>query len=250
MDIALYKKIIDMIVKEKLDIKRININGFGEPLIDSFLSERIAYTKKNLPKTTICFFTNGLLLNEETSKKVIKAGVDEINVSFNGRNKQEYKQIMGLDFDTVYRNIYNFIRIRDKMKSNAKLFLSYVYLRKKDLNRFRKQFHFVDSIITMPAEKQNKKYEDIPYSKSKYKEKEWPCIRLWNTLFISLDGKVFLCCKDFNGEMVMGDINKQSFGEIYKNFEKLRRLHLKGKFKEIPLCDECGALIQNSTLWW
>jgi radical SAM protein with 4Fe4S-binding SPASM domain len=136
------------------------------------------------------------------------------------------------------------------MKSTAKLFVSYVYLSKKDISDFTKKFSFVDSIITMPAEKFNKKYKDIPHSESRYKEKEWPCIRLWNNFFISVDGKVYLCCKDFNGEIVMGDLKKQSFHQIYGKFEKLRQFHLNKEYKKVPLCDECGALVQNSTLWW
>ena len=45
------------------------------------------------------------------------------------------------------------------------------------------------------------------------------CYRLWTNPVISWDGKVLPCCFDKDAEYVMGDLNKQTFEEIWKGSE-------------------------------
>jgi hypothetical protein len=49
---------------------------------------------------------------------------------------------------------------------------------------------------------------------------------------------------DYNGEMILGDLNKNSLKEILHNerFQSLRDAHNSGDFKAIPLCDNCDQL--------
>ena len=43
----------------------------------------------------------------------------------------------------------------------------------------------------------------------------YPCYRLWLTFTVLWDGRVSLCCADFDGRHVLGDLNTSSIREIW-----------------------------------
>jgi len=51
--------------------------------------------------------TNGLLLTPETSRKLIDAGITNINISVQGVSKERYKETCGveIDFDEYVKNL-------------------------------------------------------------------------------------------------------------------------------------------------
>ncbi len=58
----------------------------------------------------------------------------------------------------------------------------------------------------------------------------------------------------YDGEIVIGDIKKQSIREIWSGAEitKLRNLHLEGRYLKIPLCENCnyGQNQTEAPIWW
>lgn len=62
--------------------------------------------------------------------------------------------------------------------------------------------------------------------------------------FINYRGDIVLCCSDFKGEVVFGNILNASFSEIYNcDLYNLYRLaHDKGEGKTMPLCDRCNRI--------
>jgi len=60
--------------------------------------------------------------------------------------------------------------------------------------------------------------------------------------YVFVDGRVSLCCRDYEGSLVIGDIHKQTLPEIFSNnpkLEKLRNAHASGDLKDYPLCSTC-----------
>ena len=61
---------------------------------------------------------------------------------------------------------------------------------------------------------------------------------------MGFDGRVFGCCGDLNGEVVLGDMHELSLQDVW-NCDKIiemRRLHLQKRHMDIPLCRECDAM--------
>jgi hypothetical protein len=58
---------------------------------------------------------------------------------------------------------------------------------------------------------------------------------------VQVDGTVNVCCFDFDGAMLIGDLKQQSFSEIFEGAElaRIRRLHATGRADELPLCKGC-----------
>jgi radical SAM protein with 4Fe4S-binding SPASM domain len=58
---------------------------------------------------------------------------------------------------------------------------------------------------------------------------------------INWKGDVLLCCQDFYGEYVMGNVNADSLQTIWNNdkFRKYREKLSKGQRRMIPICKYC-----------
>lgn len=64
------------------NIKSLVLSGIGEPLLHPQLEQFIAFSREKLPSDAkIAFQTNGVLLDEERMKKLIKAGLNRICIS-------------------------------------------------------------------------------------------------------------------------------------------------------------------------
>lgn len=60
-------------------------------------------------------------------------------------------------------------------------------------------------------------------------------------LQVQVDGTMNVCCFDYNGVMLIGDLRSQSFREILDGPElaRIRELHATGRADELPLCAVC-----------
>ena len=55
------------------------------------------------------------------------------------------------------------------------------------------------------------------------------------------DGKVSVCCRDYSGELIIGDINNSTLDEIRKSkkLQSLQEAHTTGNLKNYNLCKNC-----------
>ena len=67
-------------------------------------------------------------------------------------------------------------------------------------------------------------------------------------MLINWDGTVSICCQDIDGEVILGDTNKESITEIWQNekYQKIRQKHLSLKTNNLKLCQNCKL----RTFWW
>ena len=67
------------------------------------------------------------------------------------------------------------------------------------------------------------------------------CFRMWGSCVITWDGKVVPCCFDKDADNIIGDLNKQTFNEIWrgKPVYDFRQKILKNR-KSIPICTNCS----------
>jgi hypothetical protein len=58
---------------------------------------------------------------------------------------------------------------------------------------------------------------------------------------VQVDGTVNVCCFDYEGQMLVGDLRTQGLGEILDGapLRRIRALHASGRADELPLCAVC-----------
>ena len=240
MEMDLYEKIIRECSRYK--IRCLHLHNFGEPLLDKLLSERIRIAKKaGLKRVKI--ISNGSLLTEEKTRELIESGLDELKISIDGHSPETFEKIRKkLKYADVVENIRQFIKIRDGQGSaTPRLTLNFV--RSKDNLSEEKAFiqywrGKVDSISIDKVHNWGIQYLN-PLKKSVIRK---PCLRVWNTFTVLWNGEVALCCLDYDGKVILGNLEQESFQDIWQG-EKLRRIrqyHIQADLSQIPICENCS----------
>ncbi|MEM4270772.1 MAG: radical SAM/SPASM domain-containing protein [Candidatus Pacearchaeota archaeon] len=249
-----FKKIVDNVLSNYSTIRLLIITGFGEPLFDKNILEKIDYVNKNYPHIKIDLYTNAGLLSKELSNKLLNMNIHKINFSINALEKN-YKEIMGLDYNLVSRNIFYFCQRKKELKKEYPLInFSLMILKQnaRDIKDFIKLWEkHGDSIMSyMPLNWAGSKKVDT-VSEVKMKKKRWPCLPLWQNITVDVDGNIIMCCQDYESRVVFGNALKQPIKEIMnsKKFKKVRELHKKGIFN-MPVCNTCDNWVNSSFSWW
>lgn len=110
-----FKRLIDDAAKMRL--KTIVLQGDGEPLLHPNSIEMLKYAKSKGVEAR--FFTNGILLTEEISKKIIDIGVDEIYCSFPAGTPETYKIINPIQKPETYHKVVKNLKRLSEMKKRA-----------------------------------------------------------------------------------------------------------------------------------
>ena len=118
-DFEFFKELIDYSVDK--GTKAIKLNYINEPLIRNDLIKFIDYAKKK-GVLDIYFSTNGILLKDEISKKLINSGLTRIQISIDAVTQETYNKVRpGGDLKKILENIDNFLKIKKELKKTIPL---------------------------------------------------------------------------------------------------------------------------------
>ena len=243
MDMALFQKVVDECVE--LGIEHVRMHNYGEPFVDRALVEKVRYAKqRGVPQ--VGMISNGSLITEAAARGMIEAGLDAINISVDASGKEVFEKTrVGLKYDKVIANIERLLALREQAGTRRpKLILSFVRQDNSEderafIEHWRKRadkIHITD--LHNWAGTLNQR-SDVNY----------PCYRPWLTFTALWDGRVSLCCADFDGSTILGDLRTHSIREIWNSdaYRALRREHLEGGGPAI--CQSCDLPKKDSPLW-
>jgi radical SAM protein with 4Fe4S-binding SPASM domain len=243
MDMALYRKVVDECAE--LGITHVRMHNYGEALLDRDLVEKVRYAKsKGIAE--VGMISNGSLLTERVSRGLIDAGLDAINISVDAAGREIFESTrLQLKFDQVVGNIRTFVRLRNESgRTRPKLILSFVRQgNTEDEAAFIREWREVaDKIHITDLHNWAGAYE-------RHGDVTFPCYRMWLTFTVLWDGRVSLCCADFDGKHVLGDLRSQSIREVWNSpaYREVRREQLDHGGPEI--CQSCDLPKKDSPLW-
>lgn len=226
MELELLNRIIKQLPE---NVNEICLSIFGEPLMDHRLPEVLTIVRK-LYRKRLLFFTNGSLLGDWIDDAIYE-NLDEIIISFLGWSPESYHKNMGLNFNEIVPRIKYFIaNAPDKLKIKV-ISLDLGYTPQKVL-AFKKLF---PEGVILPA-------RNWGHYQTSQDGTATPCGRP-NSLHILWDGVVVLCCRDYEAEVVLGDLKRQTIDEVWnsKRYVELRRLFNQGRKPE-RICKTCHPL--------
>lgn len=107
-------EVLDALVRDSGQVKSILLQGLGEPLIYRNLPRVISRLKREMAADgDVGLTTNGTLLDLETARSLMDAGLDFLYFSVDAASKTTYQPIrVGADFDSVIRNVRDFAALR------------------------------------------------------------------------------------------------------------------------------------------
>ena len=217
------------IIKEGKEIRNSSFLPFlnGEPFVFPRIWEWLAYLRDE--KVKVNLYTNAEFLDVN---RVIKyPNIVSICCSVNAATKDTYDKVMrGPNYDVVKSNVEDLFN-----KAPFKVIVSMVIVdeNQHEVEMFRKMWG--KNVKLVPF----KNWGGIRHCLIEKTGKRKICKALLRSISILWDGRVVPCCMDYDGKMILGDINKQTLMEVWKQSRWLRKCNRQLDFSMIP-CRDCN----------
>lgn len=215
----------------------------GEPLLNPNTTEFISKLHELGVKTKIV--TNSSLLTKEISKRLIEAGLDEIEVSYDGKSPEENDFIRkNANFEKNSQNLLDLLELHEAFNSKMKISISNVQICSREeikklneknvelkipqyiLNKFEKYKKQINYKIYPAMVWPGYDLSNTAFSSYKLETQDVPkyCSALFETITVLSDGSVVPCCYDIQGINIWGNINDEEIFDIWnkKNYQNFR----------------------------
>jgi len=196
---------------------------------------------------TVKIISNASALTEKKSRQLIEAGLDEIKISFDGLSKDVFEKIrVGLKYDKIVANLEGLVRLRSEMgRTNPKIQLMFVAIKENEFEEkgFVERWRgIVDRVDVTRAHNWGGNDQVAGASEPK-NQTGFQCMRLWRTFTVLWVGRVSICCLDYEGTEILGNLRKNTLREILegKRLAQIREWHTRGEFGEVSVCANCTA---------
>jgi aerobic-type carbon monoxide dehydrogenase small subunit (CoxS/CutS family) len=217
----------------KLGAETISIFGYGEPLCDPDIVDKVQMVTDSGLESFIT--TNAALLTTDLSSRLVGAGLSHIRFSAHGLWDNYERVHRGLKFSKFMRNVFNYIAISRGKSIKSVSVIPLFGENIEDIKEFwEDRVDFLE--IWRPHNwTTGRNYRGITVEKKK------TCGRPKNgPVQIQADGKMVVCCFDYNGELEVGDTNIDTIETIMKGdkYNSIRDKHEKGDLGGL-ICDVC-----------
>jgi MoaA/NifB/PqqE/SkfB family radical SAM enzyme/Flp pilus assembly protein TadD len=225
----------------------------GEPFLHPKIFEFLEYAVGR--GFHVGIVSNGTPFTEERAERLAGTGIDFMQFSFAGWDKESYETTyVGGKFEQVTRNLRHIADALQKKRSRTQLTVKAV-TSTDSADFVRKTQEFLDDLGdfrvlpvtpnnfggTMKIGKYNEETELYSYRDVKHSSLS-VCKILTQSVGIYFDGRVTACgCYDANGQLEIGNITQENLKDIMqgKKFRRILKAFEKGSVGHIPLCNKC-----------
>lgn len=253
MKFDLYTKIIDDLKEFDRPLKVLRLYKEGEPLLNPNLPDMIRYAKRSGMADYIDTTTNGSLLTNDLSLRLVEAGLDRINISVDAMSDIQFLEFTKtkVNFDNYVDNIRFLYDNRQQCEICVKI--AGDFLSDDEKKHFFDVFGdisdriFIENTAPCWPEFDVEERTGVTISKGIYDNPLSvvnTCPYIFYSMSVNSDGSVSLCFLDWARKLIIGDVRTQSlhdiwFGKILYNYQMT---NLKGGRIKSPVCSSCGQL--------
>jgi radical SAM protein with 4Fe4S-binding SPASM domain len=238
----------------------------GEPFLNPDFLEMVSLASKR--KIYTATSTNAHYLSEENAIKTVKSGLDRLIISIDGTTQETYQQYrIGGKLDKVLEGAQNIVSARKKLNANTPHIIFQFLVVKpnehqiEEVKKIAKEigvdevkfktaqvYDYENGNLLIPDNPEYSRYQKMPDGTYRIKNSLLNhCWKLWHSCVITWDGKVVPCCFDKDAKHQLGDLQKQSFKNIWHSnaYNQFRESLLKSR-KEIDICANCS---EGTKVW-
>lgn len=253
LDFKLFTKIVDDLKEFNEPIRVLRLYKEGEPLLNPDFADMVKYARDSKLVRKIDTTTNGVLLNPTLNRKLISAGLGQINISVNGVSAEQiyYYTRTKIDFDQYVANIRDLYQNRGNCEVSIKAI-------KENLNEEeRKRFFdvFGDISNRVALENLSPAWPDFKFDESIKMEfvsgnygqeivERKVCPYIFYIMVVNSSGKASTCVGDWPNKLIVGDLKTQTVKEVWQGLllNQHRIAHLKGKRSDNAFCRVCQVV--------
>lgn len=221
---------------------RLEIGGFGEPLLNTDINQVVATFRNYLPKSQLLLVSNGKLLVRKMLEKIPKlfeSGVDILFVDMYKEDRGRFLRELVPNISTFEKEgiiVWDYYRdcVPNKWSpySNHRRKYSKILLLVDDISEVEKNSG-VRQLHNSAGNSPNTDADIVfPIHQS--------CTRLFREMSIDHTGTVNLCCTDWGNEAVFGNVCTDTLEDIWYG-EKMDayRCYLGNKKRDMTPCSVC-----------
>lgn len=248
------------------NLKSIFLYFMGEPFLNKHIYKMVKYAAEREIYVSVC--TNGESIDAE---ELVKSGIAEIQFQIGGINQETHDVYRkGGDLKKTLENLKatvqekkKYLKELGKKKYPLKIILGLILMKQnenqvQEFIKIAKEIGVDEHQIISPCVRnieQAKEFLPINRKYWLYEEEEFTggklkiktplhnyCEWIYSTVTVYSNGDVVPCCRDINGDFVMGNLFQQTLKEIWNNnkYRAFRKKLLIDQ-KEINLCRICSG---------
>jgi radical SAM protein with 4Fe4S-binding SPASM domain len=238
-----------------------DMSSIGETLLFKPLPDFIAYMKKEKPLVNTIISTNALPLTEGVFRRLIEAGLDNIQLSLYAQNAEDHAHITGTDsYERVAENVRKAGELKKKLGTRKPFLQTFIFdthENKEKIPKFIEQWsQYVDKCFVRPVGNVGRSINGLtPVWEKPLPKLRYPCLQPWYSTSVDSKGDIHACrtmqWRKGVYDIIIGNINEKSLremwdGEIFKN---LRVAHLKMLLDDYPVCQTCDSWASYTNIW-
>ncbi len=247
------REIFDRLVSESGgSAEHMMLIGLGEPFLDPLIFDRIEHCARHNISTLLS--TNGTLLDEAASDRLLRTPIEHVTLSFDGATKESFEYYRkGARFEAVRDNFVRFARMKKERGAKVQVVVQMVRMERnapevEEFVRFWSSVPGVDQ-VRIKQDETNLLRPAAGHDPSDWKH---PCHYLWRgPLYVKHNGDVYPCCQSYMlGGGPVGRIGEKSLEQIWNSdaMRLMRWLHVTGRAGEIDVCSRCCTTIPHPAL--
>lgn len=269
MPFDLAKKIIDDAYRENFTgIFRFSENG--ESLLNKSFLRIFEYCRQKFSKNELILFTNMALLDKDSSSKLLKLGLNKLNLNIDGASKETYEATKrNLNFEKLRKNLHDFFKIRESLGSSCRVSIHILTYHRyiQEINKYLPESERQELLFNDDTEQVIKYWkpllrngDTISIIQNPYKwaiqeklqiPKKLPCAQLHRNMrhcFIGPNGNAYLCCLDYKQQLIYGNLYQSSIRDVWNGLERKRMLKLLDENRFNELGEPCRYCLSGPDL--
>jgi radical SAM protein with 4Fe4S-binding SPASM domain len=231
----------------------------GEPYLHPQFLSLVEYASQK--KIYTATSTNAHYLNDENARKTVESGLNRLIISIDGTTQETYESYrIGGNLDKVIEGTKNILRWKKELRSvTPHVIFQFLVVKPNehqidDVKKLAKElgvdqvafktaqiYDYENGSELIPTLDRYSRYKKNGEGKFAIKNQLLDhCWKMWHSCVITWDGKVVPCCFDKDAHFVLGDLNQNTFREIWtgNKYQEFRSTLLRSR-SEIQMCRNC-----------
>jgi len=220
--------------------------GMGEPMLNPNLASMIQGLSLTTNRTELA--TNGSLLDRYAGP-LLGSGLDLLRISVYG-GTADYADNSGSIFQAkdILDQARRFRKMRDERGSKTPHITAQLMAPPQDVPEFIFEWSGVADDLSIDLRHNWGGSDQRLVSIGIAAPTTGCCPKPFRELYIKANGDVSVCCLDWDGQLVVGNVNRQSLSEIWNGpeIDDIRASHENGTRSFLSACRDCNFMTRDA----